>query len=324
MNPDLALGRVYTEFADFGRMRVAAREESPEALRAVAKEFEALFLQMMLKSMRDAELAGDDLMGSDQLRMYQDLFDRQIALDLGARGELGIAELLVRQLSPAAGPEEGEDRELKLGSRGDPSLMAPPWSMATVPRVPSRTQAEPGIAAAGPRAPVGAPSRLQFHSPADFVIALEPYAAAAARELGTSPEVLLAQAALETGWGQRMIHRADGRPSHNLFGIKADARWQGPRVAVGSIEYEDGFAVRRVSAFRVYDSFGESFRDYVRFLRDNPRYGLALRQAEDPAAYIRGLQRAGYATDPQYANKVLDIMRRNVMAELKFTADGPL
>ena len=146
-----------------------------------------------------------------------------------------------------------------------------------------------------------------FGSPQEFVEALWPHAQEAAAELGMDPKMLLAQAALESGWGRAMAKAADGRDSHNLFGIKADRSWQGRSIAMPTLEYEDGVAVKRRAAFRSYDSFADSFRDYVGFLKANPRYTKALENADNPQRFIASLQKAGYATDPNYARKVLSI-----------------
>ena len=154
----------------------------------------------------------------------------------------------------------------------------------------------------------------RFDSPEQFVNELTPHAIRAAAEIGVDARLLLAQAALETGWGRSVINDSSGRSSHNLFGIKADPAWEGPVVTVGSLEFEDGVMVRHKSAFRSYESYADSFRDYLDFLRSNPRYGKALEHAESPEAYARELQRAGYATDPHYADKILGIYAMDVLA----------
>jgi flagellar protein FlgJ len=161
-----------------------------------------------------------------------------------------------------------------------------------------------------------------------FVQSLLPHAQRAAHQLGVAPELLIAQAANETGWGKAIIQRPDGRSSFNLFGIKADARWTGDRVGVPTLEYQDGIALRKHDAFRAYESYADSFSDYVDFLRSNPRYGAALASAASPAAFARGLQQAGYSTDPAYGKKLISIMSgpvlQDALAGLKISADLPL
>ncbi len=147
-------------------------------------------------------------------------------------------------------------------------------------------------------------------SPEGFVAALRPAAEKAAARLGLPAEALLAQAALETGWGGHVMQRPDGSSSHNLFGIKADSRWNGGRVQVSTLEYRDGVAMRTKADFRAYDSYEESFNDYVRFVQQNPRYAEALRATEDVGRYFDRLQQAGYATDPAYAEKIGEILKK--------------
>ncbi len=164
--------------------------------------------------------------------------------------------------------------------------------------------------------------------PGEFVRTLMPHAERAAQQLGVAPEVLLAQAANETGWGRAVPKHADGTPGYNLFGIKADARWQGGRISVPTVEFEDGIAVRKPQVFRAYASYADSFNDYVNFLRSNPRYQDVLSKAGDAAAYTQGLQQAGYATDPQYASKLQSIIEspalQQALAALKNPAAPPL
>jgi flagellar protein FlgJ len=328
--PDVESARVYADFQGLGALRRGARAESPEAARAVATQFEALFVQMMLKSMREAS-GGHGLFDSPQLQLYRDLFDKQIAIDIAARGDLGVADMLIGQLAPpataaAADPAEPFSPRLFTGAVVDPA-------QALLRRLPAAVQAEIDArvdtqvetdARIGIDAAVVADTG--FESPADFVRQLLPHAERAGRELGLSPDLLLAQAALETGWGRHIIRDRDGRASHNLFGIKAGGNWDGDSIRVSSLEYEDGIATRRVSPFRAYDSFAESFDDYVEFVRAHPRYQAALRRSADPGAYITALHRAGYATDPDYANKVLGIMRGEIrelkIAEARALTDG--
>ena len=150
----------------------------------------------------------------------------------------------------------------------------------------------------------------EFDSPDAFIHALWPHAEAAAGVLRVDPRVLVAQAALETAWGGSMITRPDGTSSHNLFGIKADSRWAGERIHVPTLEVVDGMMQRISADFRAYESMAASFGDYVAFVTSSPRYADALERAGDPAAYLHALQRAGYATDPGYAGKILDILAR--------------
>jgi flagellar protein FlgJ len=293
---------LYTDFAGFHALRAAARESSPRALREVAEQFEALFVQMMLASMRQASL-GEGLMDSPQGDMYRDLYDKQVAMDLARGRGLGLADMLVNQLSgdpsPVDRPPGAELIHPSGAEVGRPSGRQPNLDVAPTPH------------------------EAPFDSPKDFVHRLLPAAQEAAAQLGTSPRVLLAQAALETGWGRAVPRRADGESSHNLFGIKADAGWTGERVWVTTVEHQDGVAVRRRAPFRAYASHAESMADYVAFLRTNPRYAHALRQAADPAAFARALQDAGYATDPAYAAKVRAILGGGTLSQALSAAQAP-
>ncbi len=279
---DAGSAGIYTDLHGLGRLREAARADStsPETLREVARQFESLFIQMMLKNMRAASF-GDELFDSDQTTHYREMFDSQISLHLGQKGGFGLADLLVRQ----------------LGGEG-----AQPAPAARV----TAAEAAPGPASVAAEPPIATPE--------EFVRVLGPHAGEAAARLGIEPEVLLAQAALETGWGRRMITRPDGSPSYNLFGIKADGRWDGDRVSAMTLEYEDGIASRRSESFRAYASYAESFTDYVNFLQAGPRYQDALTHGGDRQRFIDGLHRAGYATDPEYANKINRILNNELLS----------
>ena len=315
--PATAQASIYTEFQGLQELRGQAQKQSPEALEKAAKQFEAMFMQMMLKSMREAS-TGNGLFDNDQSRMYREMYDKQLALSMsdGEQG-IGLSDMLVRQLqglAPGAGSE---------GAAEGTSYPTP--ERRTFPAAPSRGAEESG--SVGTAAAVDGETEARpasFGSPREFVEHLWPHAERAARQLGADPKALLAQAALETGWGKAVIRHPDGESSHNLFNIKADSRWDGDRVAKRTLEYRDGVAVQERAPFRSYDSYAQSFEDYVRFLQDNPRYERALQQAGDAGAFVRELQDAGYATDPKYADKVERILENDVVAALKVPDDGTL
>lgn len=306
MSAELSRAYTYTDFQGLSDLRRLAREDSPDAADAAARQFEALFIQMMLKSMREAMPVESGLDG-DQVKMYREMFDQQIALEM-SRGEgIGLRASLLSQLDPESRTPAG-DGALVMPTHRLPVRGAPvnPWPEAVI-RAPQDAPA--GVQeTAAPSLHGTRPWRPE--SPEAFISDLWPHAERAAEALGLPPEVLLAQAALETGWGRHMIPAPDGGSSHNLFGIKADARWDGPRAHVQTLEYVDGVAERQRAAFRAYDNPARSFDDYVDFVTGNPRYREALSRAPDPEGYLRGLQAAGYATDPHYADKILDILGR--------------
>ncbi len=286
---------VYTDLQGLSRLRSLTRRDSAKALNMVSQQFEALFLQMMLKSVRESSV-GDSLFASDQLDFYREMHDNQLAVELARKGGVGIAEMLVEQL----------EKSLPLGAKEVGSKDKSEYPVPEA-RLPSRVAITDARSGPVERArPLRDPAR--FESPAEFVSHLWPHAERAAAELGVTPQLLLAQAALETGWGKKIIMHSPGNSSHNLFNIKADRRWKGERTGVDTLEYVDGQMVRQRAAFRVYDSFAESFADFVAFLQQNPRYTEALRSRGDDRAFITELHRAGYATDPKYVTKILRIL----------------
>jgi len=263
---------------------------SPQALRAVAQQVDALFLQMMLKSMRDASAAAGES-DSNEMGMYQDMFDKQIALTMSQHQDLGLGALLTRQMgaNSAAGP-------------------VPPLSDAATGARPAASGVAASVTPATSAAP---PATAQTAS--GFVDEVLPAIRTAAQSLGLNPLALLAQAALETGWGKRMARTADGSPSLNLFGIKADDSWGGARATANTVEYSGGVAMQRQAAFRAYGSIEESVNDFANLLKNSPRYARTVAAGPDAQAYVDSIGRSGYATDPEYANKLNDILHSGTL-----------
>ena len=306
---------VYHDFQGIAALKRQSRQDQAGALSQVARQFESLFVQMMLKQMRQASFGGG-IFDTERTRQYQDMYDKQLALHLAERGGLGIGELLERQLGGEANGSVGSHTELK-DYRQSPVLSVPP-------RLAAQPLRESGVdVSAGQESTTHIAS---LESPEQFIYSLWPAAQSAAERIGLPPEALLAQAALETGWGGHVMPTIDGRSSHNLFGIKADQRWNGDRVRRATLEYEDGVAVRRREEFRAYQSFDDSFQDYVEFLKNNPRYTDALAKTHDSRAYFTALQQAGYATDPRYAEKILSLLESPEMerAMLRLKSSGPV
>lgn len=297
---------VYTDFSHFSALKAKARDHAPEALEKVARQFESVFMQMVLKSMREASF-GDGIFDSDQSNFYRDLYDKQLSIHLTRESGLGFAELITEQLGDRAGrgknlPDRGKD----LGDYRAHPIQSIFWNDAF------DTLDHAGNFKLSDAASVPETSNnKRFGSQEEFVAALRPHAINAGRQLGVHPGVLLAQAALESGWGKKAIRHPDGQDSYNLFGIKADNRWKGPGTVVSTLEYEGGIARNQRARFRSYQGFADNFQDYVRFIQDNPRYHEALRSVDDPRRYVEALQKAGYATDPDYAEKVMSIFNQN-------------
>ncbi|MCW8917933.1 MAG: flagellar assembly peptidoglycan hydrolase FlgJ [Gammaproteobacteria bacterium] len=314
LGSELKSATVYTDFQGLSNLRREAGQNSEQALEETARQFEALFVQMMLKSMREAG-QGEGLFDSEQSDLYRDMYDKQLSLSLTEKGEgMGLAKMLVQQLrgtqaaQPAADSAAATAGGFAVPARGLSGFELK--SGIATPPVPGETAS----------AAVATPT---FESPEQFVAQLAPHAQQAAQRLGVDPKALLAQAALETGWGKAVISHPDGASSHNLFNIKADSRWDGQSVAKQTLEYRQGVATREVAQFRSYDSFAASFDDYVNFLQSSPRYADALRQADDPKQFAHSLQEAGYATDPAYASKIGNILDRGALSEAALTLKSP-
>lgn len=292
---------IYTDFNGLAKLKNQARQESPEALKEVAKQFESIFLGMVLKSMREASL-GEGIMDSDKTKFYQDMYDQQLSIHLSGDHGIGLADLIIRQLSHDKGVSQDENLTLE-NYRQNPF---------PVSRLPEQKQVEQN----GETEKINLKDNrdLPIQTSEQFVNQLWPYAEKAAKQLGVEPKVLMAQAALETGWGKSVIN-SKVRSSFNLFNIKADSSWQGKQVKVSTLEFEQGVAVKKTDGFRSYESYRESFEDYVSFIQNNPRYGEALKHAGEPLKYMQNLQQAGYATDPNYADKVMKILNGRTLSE---------
>jgi flagellar protein FlgJ len=247
--------------------------------------------------MRDAT-PREGMFDSDQTRMYESLLDQQMAQVMSSKGNVGLAGLIEKQLTrSSADPVSFEDGlplvpeakgiPLEQGSKGlplDRGSVPPLRSIDTIPYA--------------PRSDATVPANAQ-----DFVARMMPQAEEASRATGIPSPFLVAQAALETGWGRSEPRTVDGRPTYNIFGIKAGRNWSGPATDAATTEYVNGVAQKQSERFRVYGSYAEAFRDYADLLRNNPRYAGVL-GTQDAGSFARGLQRAGYATDPLYADKL--------------------
>ena len=216
---------IYSQFSGLAEMKHLAKQDPEQALQQVARQFEGVFLQMMLKSMREASL-GDDIFDSDNSDLYRDMFDKQIALNMTEQKGIGLAESLVRQMRayvPSADPASSAGAPAAQAAHGAQTLPLRPLQRQAIAASVVRL-AEP----AAPPADSGKLDAPTFDSPRQFVRHLWPHAQQAASELGVDPGILIAQAALETGWGKAINRDANGRSSHNLFNIKADRRWSKP------------------------------------------------------------------------------------------------
>ncbi|MGJ7491565.1 flagellar assembly peptidoglycan hydrolase FlgJ [Variovorax sp. ZT4R33] len=298
-------------------LRHTVRSSPEEGLKQVSRQFEAMFMNMVLKSMREAS-PSSGLMDGQNEKVYRSMLDQQLSQNLSGRG-LGLAEAMLAQLgrsaaATATASQGSADADAPAGFALDRLVSFPlkenagiPIGSAPSPRVGAdlnlyRVNGDRGAGGGGDS------GSLQGKVD-DFVARMGGSARSASAASGVPAPLILAQAALESGWGKREIRGDDGTQSFNLFGIKADRSWKGPVVETLTTEYVDGEPQKVRAKFRAYGSYDEAFTDYARFMTRNPRYADVL-STGDPAAAAHGLQRAGYATDPDYGHKLVRIMQK--------------
>jgi flagellar protein FlgJ len=280
-------------------------------MKQASKQFEVMFMSLVLKSMREAT-PSDGMFSSQSEKMYTSMLDQQLAQNLSGRG-LGLADAMYAQLSRMA----GGDNSAPPQAGGLPMPLLPGEAGAVAPK--SRPLPQAYAPAAGrvdlsvyeeatAQATLSRSALPQAHVEA-FVSRLLPAAQRASEASGVPAQLIMAQAALESGWGKREIRMEDGSTSFNVFGIKADKSWKGPVAESATTEFVNGAPQKTRAAFRAYGSYDEAFADYAKFLSGNPRYSGVV-ATRDPAEAAHGLQRAGYATDPEYGGKLVRIMRQ--------------
>jgi flagellar protein FlgJ len=307
MNSDSTLGsndltqRFALDVQGFDSLRAKAAASPQQGIKMAAKQFDASFLTMMLKSMRDAT-PQDGILDSRDGSQFTSMLDEQMAQQMSSKG-IGVADAMLKQLMNNSGMQTG------AGSDGNTAALN---ALAKAYANPSAN----GSLAAGTgytRNSALTPPLRGDGSSADvdaFVDKLAASAQAASESTGVPARFIIGQAALESGWGKREIMKANGQTSHNVFGIKATKDWTGKTVSTVTTEYHNGQPHRVVEKFRAYDSYDEAMTDYAQMLTNNPRYAQVLNGSHDAAGFARGMQRAGYATDPHYAKKLISIMSR--------------
>jgi len=281
-------------------LRRTTRNSPQDGLKQVSRQFEAMFMQMVLKSMREAT-PSDGMFDSQQEKLYTSMLDQQLAQNLSGRG-LGLAEAMQAQLSRALDPSQQQSplNKVPVPTAGATALPPSP----DLPVVQNLSLYDAADYRSGRAGAGNAQSQVD-----QFLARMGASAQSASRASGVPAQLILAQAALESGWGKREIKAADGSASYNLFGIKAGKGWQGPVVEALTTEYVDGAPRQTKALFRAYASYDEAFTDYARFLTGNPRYAQVV-ATRDPTEAAHGLQRAGYATDPLYGAKLVRIMNQ--------------
>ena len=336
-------------------------EAKEAALKEAAQQFEAIFMRMLLSSMRKAQdvLESDSPFNSESTKFYRDMHDQQMAIELSSNGSLGLSDLIVRQLGGDSGnfkpssilrsdgnlpinnkvnsaDNASKDKlhnslvEKMLGSQNQikPDIDIPfagsyqtashvssqmnaalnQFSNIEVIKAANKSNSKESIKSESVNISTPA-SQPNFNEPKDFVSALLEPAQKVEKQLGVPFAVVIAQAALETGWGQKIIKDQDGGSSNNLFNIKADSRWAGDKVTKDTLEFEQGAMVKKSAPFRMYQSITDSVDDYINFLSTSERYQEALQHPSNVEHFLQGLQKAGYATDPQYADKILGTLK---------------
>lgn len=278
-------GRLSYDVHSLNQLRTQARTDERGSVKAVAQQFEALFTSMMLKSMRNA-VPESDLGQSNETRMFQGMFDDQISQQLAAKRGLGIADMIERQMMRT---DIIKPKDLQAHKVAQPLQLPLPALVESTQKALDAAKAQKS----GSATPLS-----------DFIGAVVSQARKAADAIGVAPHLLAAQAALETAWGKRKIVDAAGNDSFNLFAVKAGKGWQGPVANVATTEFENGSAVKKVQQFRVYGSYGEALDDYARLMKDNSRYEQVLNKGNDAKGFAGALQKGGYATDPDYAQKL--------------------
>jgi flagellar protein FlgJ len=276
-----------TGTASLDTLRAAAGKDPKGAIREAAKQFESLFMQQLLKSMRDTTLSSG-MLENQGTEMGTSMLDSQYATQLAGRPG-GLADAIARQL------------ERQMGFTADEAAGPARLNTLSVARArASALTAQPAVSDA-PVAPAAAAAPA---SAQNFVQANTAAAERVAAQSGIPAAFMLGQAAHETGWGKRAIRDDQGRDSHNLFGIKAGANWTGPVAEATTTEVINGQAVKVKARFRAYASAEESFRDYAQLIGNSPRYAGVMQARGDAQSFAQNLQKAGYATDPQYADKL--------------------
>ena len=327
--------------------------DSPESIRAVARQFEAVLMNMMLKSMRDT-VPQDGITDSEQGKMFMGMLDQQLSTNLSQKG-MGLTDVLVRQLSKfSQKPGDATDgsKDSKPSVKLDNTSALPQTNQTTphsnskavlaqaaqkireayqqweatdgTPNSNTDTAWERGIPELPPlveetqanvqsftlpQAPLATAMREVAGKTQQFIQSMLPHAQAASTSSGIPAKFMIGQAALESGWGKHEIKTDSGVNSHNLFGIKADANWKGKVANSTTTEYINGVKQTRVEKFRAYDSYSDAFKDYAKLISQNPRYQQAMNNTHDASAYAHALQRAGYATDPQYGKKLTQVIK---------------
>ncbi len=311
-------GKVAFDANSLNGLKNAAKENSPEAIKEVAKQFEAIFMNMMLKSMREAS-PQDNPFDNEQSRTFTSMLDQQLSSNLASKG-LGLSDVLVRQLSQGSNPVTNAMEQ----AVSDTPSASDAKSNAIISNPLSPSNSKPANHLSDFKALIdnkNSPTETSLinnkvdvksstDSATEFKNRMAKHAEEASRTTGVPAHLMLGQAALESGWGKRELKGADGTPSNNLFGIKASGNWDGKVVEATTTEYIHGIKQKRIEKFRAYDSYADSFKDFANMMNNNPRYNKVMANLDSVNGYAQAMQNAGYATDPNYASKLANVIQK--------------
>lgn len=292
-------------YTDLHSLQKINQEQGDAALRQVAKQFESMFVHMLFKGMRDANAVFEEgnFGHSSGETMYREMYDQQMSLNIAEGKGLGIADMVFRQL-------KGSDRRAPdLNSEGLRAFDAASVKPSEQHLLENKDSAVNSVNSTNVNPTQTQVRDLPNKTPEEFIKSLYPVAKRLASSVGLDPAIMVAQAALETGWGKHVVGGAQ-KISNNLFNIKADSRWQGAKVNTQTLEYKNGVAVKEQAHFRKYSSIEDSIQDFMQFIQDQPRYQSAWESKSDSLMFIRELHSAGYATDPHYADKIEAVFHR--------------
>lgn len=295
---------LYTDMQGLNQLRVEYKKNPDGVTKEIAQQFESLLVQMMMRSMREANKAfASELLGNNQMELYQDMFDKQLSLVMASNSGIGFAGAISKHIDPTHIYSDAAATTHSLEKHAPEATFVPNHPTVTDDKNKKEYEhpkhAMEDLHKYNPSA--------NFDSQESFVKNLWPIAKIAAGIIGANPKILLAQAALETNWGKKILPYDHLTSSFNLFNIKADGNWTKKTTTVDSLEQRNGILSKEKSSFRSYTSFLESFMDYIHLLTQNNRYSDAVSKAADPKQFVHALQHAGYATDTSYADKVMKI-----------------
>ena len=292
----------------------ASTDASKAALKKAAAQFEAIFTQMLLKGMRKANEAFEDKespFNSSSVKFFEEMHDQQLSSELSSNGSLGLADLIVQQLSPDA---KNYTPSSVLRTSND--FLSDQRAGIELPHQKHKKEIIPLTDNKVTEEAKSNDNKANFDTAEEFVSSVWEHAKTAAKKIGLNPAVMVAQAALETGWGKHIINKSDGGSSNNLFNIKSDKSWEGDKASKVTLEFEQGTPVKKQASFRAYDSIKDSVNDFVDFLTQNPRYKEALQNTAKPNDFLDSLQKAGYATDPNYASKIKKVLNSSQLKDI--------